>query len=301
MSVIQVINFTKDYGMNRGAFDVNFDIKNGEVFGFLGPNGAGKSTVIRHLMGFSKSDSGSTLILDKETFANYYKTNKHIGYLPGEVVLPTGITGRQFLRQICFLQKVKNYDRMNYLIQLFKLDTSTLTEKMSFGEKRKLAIVAAFMSDPSILILDEPTSGLDLEMQEAFIAFIKKEKKRGKTVLLSSHIFSEIDATCDRIAIIKHGKIISVFDAHALKNTQQKTFVVKFKTKKQMSDFYIKSTANSPFKILQKTNDNQLIISVDNSMTNQFISALSEYEVIDFLQLKDSLEDYFMKYYKESV
>ena len=205
-NIIEVKSLTKDYGSGRGVFDVSFAVKKGEVFGFLGPNGAGKSTTIRHLMGFSKPDKGNTYILGEPTFNKYYEILNHVGYIPGEIALPAGLTGWQFLRMMQDLQHIHNEERLNSMLTLFELDDVTLqgeTKRMSLGVKRKLAIVAAFMSDPDVLILDEPTSGLDPVMQENFIKFIHEEKSRGKTILLSSHIFSEIDSTCDRIAIIK--------------------------------------------------------------------------------------------------
>lgn len=208
MSVINVERLTKDYGFGRGVFDVSIHVEKGEVFGFLGPNGAGKSTTIRHLMGFSQPDDGKVEIFGKPTFGKYYEILKNVGYIPGEVALPAGLTGKEFLKMMQDLTGIYNNERLGMLLRLFELDEASLlgdVKRMSLGVKRKLAVVSAFMSDPEVLILDEPTSGLDPVMQERFIEFIHKEKERGKTILLSSHIFSEIDNTCDRIAIIKDG------------------------------------------------------------------------------------------------
>ena len=173
MSVIDVEHLTKDYGSGRGVFDVSFRVDKGEVFGFLGPNGAGKSTTIRHLMGFSKPDSGSTKIFGRETFEKYFEILGRVGYIPGEIALPAGLTGWEFLRMMQALQKCRNEERLAYLLKIFELDPSGETKRMSLGVKRKLAVVAAFMSDPDVLILDEPTSGLDPVMQDVFVDFIK--------------------------------------------------------------------------------------------------------------------------------
>ncbi len=154
MKKIIVENLTKDYGHGRGVFDVSFEIGKGEVFGFLGPNGAGKSTTIRHLMGFSKPDNGSTKILGHESFNGYAKFMDKVGYLPGEIALPSGLTGWQF---IDMMKKLKgNIDEawLKHLIEYFQLDPSGDTKRMSLGIKRKLAVVTAFMNDPDILILD---------------------------------------------------------------------------------------------------------------------------------------------------
>lgn len=303
MAVIEVKNLTKDYGFGRGVFDVSFSVNKGEVFGFLGPNGAGKSTTIRHLMGFSKPDSGETLIFGKPSFDKYYEILGHVGYIPGEIALPQGLTGKEFLKMMQDMQKVHNDQRLKELLDLFKLDENQLsceTKRMSLGVKRKLAIVAANMSDPDVLVLDEPTSGLDPVMQENFINFIVKEKERGKTILLSSHIFSEVDATCDRIAIIKDGKIVSQFVANDLKHAETKFYNVKFKDKKDVEKF-IKQNKQSDFiKIINfNKEDGTVFMSTNDKDINKVIEVLGDYEMTEFENIKESLEDYFMKFYKE--
>ena len=210
---IEVEHLTKDYGHNRGVFDISFRIKEGEVFGFLGPNGAGKSTAIRHLMGFSKPQSGHTKIFQMDTFDNYHQILSKVGYLPGEISLPSGLNSKGFIQMMKGLYKSK-IDRTAELIQYFDFKLNDIPlNKLSLGDKRKLTIITAFMHDPKVLILDEPTSGLDIKTQQKFIEFIKDEKAKGKTILLSSHIFSEVEATCDRIAIIKEGKIVAEIDS----------------------------------------------------------------------------------------
>ena len=296
MHVIEVNNLTKDYGSGRGVFDVSIHVDKGEVFGFLGPNGAGKSTTIRHLMGFSKPDKGSTKILEQETFSKYYEILNHVGYIPGEIALPAGLTGYEFLKMM-----QDNQEHLNYLLKLFELEDNVLkgeTKRMSLGVKRKLAIVAAFMSDPDVLILDEPTSGLDPVMQETFIEFIHQEKKRGKTILLSSHIFSEIDSTCDRIAIIKDGHIVSEFVANDLKHASRKYYTVDFKDSKNKDKFLKKQKELSSF-ILLKEEKESVYISIEDKDLNHLIKILSDLEVSLFSNRKESLEDYFMKFYKE--
>ena len=300
-NVIEVKNLTKDYGSGRGVFDVSFVVKKGEVFGFLGPNGAGKSTTIRHLMGFSKPDKGNTYILGEPTFNKYYEILNHVGYIPGEIALPAGLTGWQFLRMMQDLQHIHNEDMLNCMLTLFELDDVTLhgeTKRMSLGVKRKLAIVAAFMSDPDVLILDEPTSGLDPVMQENFINFIHEEKSRGKTILLSSHIFSEIDSTCDRIAIIKDGKIVSEFVADDLKHASKKNYTIDFKNEKNVSKFK-KSINKIPSAEILKVDGNKVFISLEDEDMNKAIEILSGLEINEFSNRKESLEDYFMKFYKE--
>ena len=300
MSVIEVNNLTKDYGFGRGVFDVSFKINKGEVFGFLGPNGAGKSTTIRHLMGFSKPQSGSTKIFDLETFDNYSKILNNVGYIPGEIALPQGLTGYEFINMMQNMYGKKNDEMLNKMLDLFKLEPNVLkmeTKRMSLGVKRKLAIVTAFMSDPDVLILDEPTSGLDPVMQEVFINFIKEEKNRGKTILLSSHIFSEVDATCDRICIIKDGKIVSEFIANDLKHATLKHFKIEFNSTSDLNKF----KDNIPNYInIVKEKDNILLVSCLDDNINEFINYISDYEVKEFTNIKETLQDYFMKFYKEN-
>lgn len=181
--IIEVDGLTKDYGYGRGVFDVSLHVDKGEVFGFLGPNGAGKSTTIRHLMGFSKPDKGDVKIFGIDTFDNYDKILRHVGYIPGEIALPSGLTGWEFIRMMQDMQKIHLAEKLEEMLSLFELDDKTLggeTKRMSLGVKRKLAVVTAFMSDPEVLILDEPTSGLDPVMQEVFTDYIHKEKKERK-------------------------------------------------------------------------------------------------------------------------
>ena len=303
MCVIRVENLTKDYGFNRGVFNISFSIKKGEVFGFLGPNGAGKSTTIRHLMGFSKPDKGNTFIFDKETFAKYYEILNHVGYIPGEIALPQSLTGLEYIDLMQSLQKNKNETRLKELLEIFDLDYTDLkinTKYLSLGEKRKLAIITAFMNDPDVLILDEPTSGLDIVMQEKFIKFIKEEKKRGKTILLSSHIFGEVEETCDRIAIIKNGKIISEFLTNDLKHATKKNYKIFFNSFDDYKKCFKKVKTLKYIKVLENSEEEKyILILIDDKNISKLVSLLCDYNVKEFCNIKESLEEYFMKFYKE--
>lgn len=301
MHTIEVDGLTKDYGYGRGVFDVNIYVDEGEVFGFLGPNGAGKSTTIRHLMGFSKPDSGSTKIFGKETFDKYNEVLSRVGYIPGEIALPAGLTGWEFLKMMQEMQSVKNEARLKQMLELFELTGNQLdgeTKRMSLGVKRKLAVVAAFMSDPDVLILDEPTSGLDPVMQETFVGFIHEEKARGKTILLSSHIFSEIDSTCDRIAIIKDGKLVSQFVANDLKHASRKFYTLDFGSAESKNAFLAKKDVIPSLQLIKEA-ENEIFVSVEDRDLNALIGLSSATGVTSFGNRKESLEDYFMKFYKE--
>ncbi len=307
MNIIEVENLTQDYGHGRGVFDVSFSVKEGEVFGFLGPNGAGKSTTIRHIMGFSRPQKGDTKLFGQETFHNYYKILGKVGYLPGEIALPEGLSGWEFIDMMCKLRNIENKDRLNYLLDKFKLNPNAETKKMSLGDKRKLAIVTAFMHDPEVLILDEPTSGLDPVMQQNFIDFIKEEKKRGKTILLSSHMFNEVEATCDRIAIIKDGKIVSMFNANDIKHNENKNFMIYFSQLKELKEFVSslpktrKDVTNIKRIGVKSFNEDDLsvLVAVNDKDINELVEMLAKYKIKAFKQIKFTLEDYFMQFYKE--
>jgi ABC-2 type transport system ATP-binding protein len=303
MSVIEVRNLSKDYGSGRGVFGVSFTVEKGECFGFLGPNGAGKSTTIRHLLGFSKPQQGECLIEGKDSFAHYDEVLRDVGYIPGEIALPAGLTGEEFLKMEQSLQGKKNDAMQKKMLDLFHLDADLLqgeTKRMSLGVKRKLAIVAAFQGDPAILILDEPTSGLDPLMQEAFIHFVVEEKKAGKTILLSSHIFSEVDQTCDRIAIIKDGRLVSLFNANDLKHASTKTYEVAFPDEMAYQSFLTKHSASSCMKILKEEPfEKKLLISAEDKDINRVIEHFSHYNLVGFTAKKETLQDYFMHFYRE--
>jgi len=298
MNIIEVKNLVKDYGHGRGIFDISFEIKQGEIYGFLGPNGAGKSTTIRHLMGFSKPQNGSAKVFGKESFSSYSEILKNVGYIPGEIALPAGLTGWEFIDMSMKMRGIKSRELLNRLLNIFELNPTGNTKRMSLGVKRKLAIVTAFMGDPDVLILDEPTSGLDPVMQEVFIDFIKLKKGAGKTIMLSSHMFNEIDATCDRIAIIKDGVIVSEFVANELKHATLKLYAVTLRNKETYDKFKKQIKAADFMKILS-CDDTKFTVNFecDDGNINRVITQLNRYDIERFSHKKETLEDYFMHYY----
>ena len=294
--IINVDHLTKDYGYGRGVFDVSIKVHRGECYGYLGPNGAGKSTTIRHIMGFSKPQKGSTQIFGIDTFGHTDEILGKVGYLPGEPSIPLGLNGWGFIKMMQDMRGEENNERLQYLLKLFRLDPSPNVKEMSLGEKRKLAVVAAFMNDPDVLILDEPTSGLDPVMQQVFIKFIVEEKKRGKTILLSSHIFSEVEATCDMISIIKDGKHVSTFNAEEVKKIDTKVYILTFRNKEYMDEYLNKR----PFEIVDQ-NEHRLTITVKfkQDKYKQFIDSLMGIKLSSFAEKPYTLQDYFMSFYKE--
>lgn len=295
MSVIDVSHLTKDYGHGRGVFDVSIHVEQGECYGFLGPNGAGKTTTIRHLMGFSRPQKGNTAIKGLDCWRNCAGLQNTVGYLPGEIALPDGVTGLEFLRMMGKMRGIQEDSYLKLLLDKFELDPDISTKKMSLGVKRKLAVVTAFMHDPDILILDEPTSGLDPIMQQVFIDYIVAEKKRGKTIFLSSHIFHEVDATCDRIAIIKDGRLVSEFFADELKNRSDKIYRVTFKDMDSYEKF-IRLPYEFPSKNPGKM---RARVHINDREVNRFIENISELDIADVHEIPFTLENYFMQFYKE--
>ncbi|WP_438312642.1 ABC transporter ATP-binding protein [Sporosarcina sp. FA9] len=302
MSVLQVKELTKDYGHNRGVFDVSFTVNKGEVYGFLGPNGAGKTTAIRHIMGFSRPQKGHTFVNGLDSWENAAEIQINLGYLPGEIALPESLTGTQFIKMMADLRGIKDFTHTDYLIEKFELEPSGKLKRMSLGMKRKLAIVTAFMHDPDVLVLDEPTSGLDPIMQNVFIDFIKEEKEKGKTILISSHIFSEIDATCDKISIIKDGRLISSFVADDLRYNDQKTFEIEFLSKEEFERFHQDIKVREELHVLDSNHlKKQAKIQVQDNDINHFINLIAEYDLKFFSEIKFTLEDYFMKFYDRNM
>ncbi|MCI9464092.1 MAG: ABC transporter ATP-binding protein [Lachnospiraceae bacterium] len=226
MSVIEIENLVRDYGDGKGVFDISFHVDQGEAFGFLGPNGAGKTTTIRHLMGFLKPKAGKCTIDGLDCWREREKVQARLGYIPGEISFFDDMTGTEFLKFIAQYRKISTQSRKEELLERFELDPKSKIKKMSKGTKQKLGIVAAFMHDPDILILDEPTSGLDPLMQSRFVSFVAEEKKHGKTVLMSSHMFEEVERTCDRIGIIRKGRMIAVDSAAALHERHTRSYTV---------------------------------------------------------------------------
>jgi ABC-2 type transport system ATP-binding protein len=215
MAAIQTNELTKYYGETRGIEDLTLDVREGEVFGFLGPNGAGKSTAIRTLMGFQSPSSGSATVLghDVTDRSAMVEAKRSIGYIPAEMGFDEGVTGRRFLR---YQASLKGDTRSEELLELFDPPMDRKIGEYSTGNKRKLAVVLAFMHDPDLVIMDEPTSGLDPLMQERFYEFIRDEQDEGVTFFFSSHILSEVQKIADRVGVIRNGRLVELEDVETL-------------------------------------------------------------------------------------
>lgn len=289
---ISIRHFTKDYGGGKGVFDATLSVRRGEVYGYLGPNGAGKSTTMRHLMGFNKPQSGAVRIEDMECWQEQKKIQAQVGYLPGEIAFPDDMTGTAYLRLIAKMRGMKDFSYAECLLQRFELNPNMKIKRMSKGMKQKIGIVAAFMHDPDILLLDEPTSGLDPLMQSRFIELIQEEKRRGKTILLSSHIFDEVEKTCDRVGIIRNGKLIQEITAEELRHTQSATYQIEFSDTSSLElakQAYPQAEVQEP--------QNRIVVSIANGEINRLIGVLSQCRVHLLREERHTLEEYFMRFY----
>lgn len=227
MNAIQLSNLTKYYGKSRGILNLNLDVKEGEFFGFIGPNGAGKSTTIRTLLGLITPSSGQAKIFDETIRKRNPQIRSHIGYLPSEAVFYRGMKVKDLLKLSADLHHKNCSAEREILCRRLQLDVNRKVDELSFGNRKKVAIVSALQHQPKLLILDEPTSGLDPLMQREFFHIIRERNEQGTTVFLSSHVLSEIQRNCTRAAIIREGRIIACDRVEALSKTNAKRISVQ--------------------------------------------------------------------------
>ena len=227
MEAIKMVNLTKYYGKSRGIVNLNLSVKKGECFGFIGPNGAGKSTTIRTLLGLISPTSGSAQIFGKDITKEKESILQDIGYLPSEAVFYPGMKVKDVLALSADMRRINCAEEARKLCDRLQLDPSRKVDELSFGNRKKVAIVCALQSTPELLILDEPTGGLDPLMQREFFDIIRERNRNGATVFLSSHVLSEIQRNCTRAAIIREGEIIACDSVDALAKTNAKRVTVQ--------------------------------------------------------------------------
>jgi len=227
--VIELRNFVKHYGDVEAVRGIDLVVNKGEVFGFLGPNGAGKTTTIRTMLDFIRRTDGEVMVLGLDSHADTKRIRQRVGYLPGEFGLYDGLKVREFLLYLLDVRGVpENKKRMLELAEYFDLELDRKIRELSKGNRQKVGLVQAFMHDPELVILDEPTSGLDPLIQQKFYKMISEEKENGRTVFLSSHVLAEVEHICDRVAIIREGKLVLVDRIDALKERVGKVLSVTF-------------------------------------------------------------------------
>lgn len=288
-AVIELKNLTKDYGEGRGIFDINLCIEKGEMVGFAGTNGSGKTTTIRHILGFLQPTKGAAYVNGLEAWKHSSEYVRKIGYVPGEIAFPDLKTGTEFLQCQADFLGLRDMTYASTLIEKLQLDPRATLKRMSKGMKQKTAIVAALMADPQIIILDEPTTGLDPLMRDAFLEIIRDEHKRGKTIFMSSHMFEELETTCDRVALINKGHIESIVDLDEIRNPTTREYKIEFLN----ADDY-KHFKKLGFAITRdQTKYNQVSVSIPSEQLNELFIALKPMKVKFISEVVYNLEKHF--------
>lgn len=289
-NVIEIKNLTKMYGKNRGIINVSFDVKEGEIYGFIGPNGAGKSTTLRLLVGLIFRTSGSAAIFGMDCVKQGNIIRKDIGYLPSEVFYYEKMKVMELLKYSASFYKKDCTERIDELCTRMELDTTRKIDELSYGNKKKVGIVQGLLHSPKLIILDEPTSGLDPLMQQKFFKIIKEENNKGVTILFSSHILSEVQKLCDRIAFIKEGSIIRIDEVSALNKESYKKFKI---ISNDLNEADLPTDGINDF-----TKTNNQIAFMHKGNINEIIKVISQHEIIDLHVEEPTLEEIFMHYYR---
>jgi ABC-2 type transport system ATP-binding protein len=291
--VIDISDLSKFYGKARGIEHINLEINEGEIFGFIGPNGAGKSTTIRILMNMIFPTGGSAKILGMDVIRETKKIKSQIGYIPSDANAYSSMKVHEFLAYCIHFYNVKNREkRISELSQLFELDLSRKIEDLSLGNRKKVSIVQSMLHNPRLLILDEPTTGLDPLMQSVFFELLRSENKRGMTIFFSSHILTEVQMLCKRVAIIKEGKIIQLEDIDNLRKKQLKKVTIEYGDNLNMQSFVIPGIENVI------TGPGNLISCMYSGNIKELVTLLSGKNILNLMIEEPSLDEIFLHYYK---
>lgn len=291
-AVIETKNLTKYYGKARGIIDVNLTVDEGEIFGFIGPNGAGKSTTIRTLLSLIYKTSGDAKIFGLDCEQEKVKILEDVGYLPSEVFYYDNMRAMDLFKYSASFYKKDCSTKIEELASVLQLDLKKKIEDMSLGNKKKVGIIQGLLHSPRLIILDEPTSGLDPLMQKTFFDLIKKENERGATVLFSSHILSEVQRICDRVAIIKEGKIVNTQKISELQSSAYKNVSFTTKDVSNLQNFNV----SGALRIEVSGNNVSFIFKGD---VNQLLAEIGRFSLVNVDITEPTLEEIFMHYYSE--
>jgi ABC-2 type transport system ATP-binding protein len=290
MSVIEVNNLTKYYGKARGIVDVSFKVEEGEIFGFIGPNGAGKSTTIRLLLSLIRPTSGSARVFDMDVVTRGPEIRRDIGYLPSEVYYYEGMKVIDLLKYSASFYDCDCTERMNKLSDTMELEMKRRISDLSYGNKKKVGIVQGLLHSPKLLFLDEPTAGLDPLMQRKFFDLIREENTRGVTVFFSSHILGEVQRLCNRVGIIREGKIAEISDIRSLQQNNYKKIRV-------MAEGLDPASFNLPG-VTHLQTENGTVSFFFKGDINSVLQKISGVQVDDLTIEEPTLEEIFMHYYE---
>lgn len=287
---LAVSSLTKYYGKQQGIIDLTLEVSSGEIFGFLGPNGSGKTTCIRILMGYIRPTSGTASVLGLDTVKQSVRIRRRVGYLPGDVSLYGHLNGTEHLQMVQGIRGKLPRHKVKDLIERLEINMDRKIRQCSKGMRQKVALLLAMAHDPEILIFDEPTSGLDPLMQQTLLDYLKEEQERGKTVFFSSHNLSEVEAICDRVAIIKEGKLLVVNKVHEIAHHKQKYVSIFYN-----EDIKIDLSGLSDIEIVREYKGRlNLVVKGD---INELIRRLSNYQLLDVTISEPSLEQVFLKFF----
>jgi ABC-2 type transport system ATP-binding protein len=291
---IQTHQLTKSYGGSRGIIEVTFDIQEGEVFGFLGPNGAGKTTTMRTLMGLLRGNSGSATIGGLDCWTQSTEVKQLVGYLPGEFTFDPGLRGAQIIEYLGHLRGGVDQAYVRSLVERLGLDPSKRFREYSHGNKQKLGLVQAFLHQPRLLILDEPTSGLDPLNQQEFYTMVAEIHAQGRTVFLSSHILPEVEQTCDRVAIIREGRLVTIDHVSALKAIRQRDVEIAFAAPASVEWF---KQAADVTNVAQGADERTLQLVVQGDLA-EIIQIAGQHGATNIATHEPSLEEAFLRFYE---
>lgn len=289
-NAIEINHLSKFYGKQRGIEDVDFSVNEGEIFGFIGPNGAGKSTTIRTLLALIHPTSGNATIFGKDCIREAPVIAQDVGYLPSETFFYENMKVRDLFKYAEALYKKDCSRRIAELTSRLNLDTNRKIRDLSFGNKKKVGIVAGLLHSPKLLILDEPTSGLDPLMQQTFFEILREENNKGVTILFSSHILSEVQKMCHRIAILKEGKVISLENIDAMRSDAYKKITLSMAVASE--DRVLEVDGMTSY----EQNGAQISFMFKGNI-NELLSGLHTKQLTDLIVEEPSLEEIFMHYY----
>jgi ABC-2 type transport system ATP-binding protein len=294
-AIIKTEKLTKSYGSHRGIVDVDLEVQKGEVFGFLGPNGAGKTTTIRLLLDLIRPTGGKAFVFGIETTVDPISIHRRVGYLPGEFTLYDKLTGGETLEYFANLRGGVDRAYQASLIERFDLDPSRKFKEYSKGNKQKVGLVAALQHKPELLILDEPTAGLDPLVQQTFFTVLRESVADGHTVFLSSHVLSEAEKACDRVAIIRDGRIAMVDRVDALRDLAAHQVELRFTGPVPAAEFErIPGVSNVT------AEDHVLRMHVTGPIA-PIVKAAARFDITDFVSREPSLEETFLAQYGQTA